>query len=84
MSFPPFIGFISELTIFLSILNLDKIFILFGIIIIIATSIYTIMLIVYLISGLEEKFELREELNIGEHLNLFVHRFFLFIFIFGY
>jgi len=52
--------------------------------VILITSVYTIILIVYLISGLEEKYELREELSIGEHLSLFIHRFFLFVFIFGY
>lgn len=84
ISFPPFIGFIRELTIFLRIVNLDNIFVIFGIFVIMVTSIYTIMIMVYLISGLEEKFDLGEELTVGEHLNLFIHRFFLFLFIFGY
>lgn len=84
MSFPPLVGFIRELIIFLRVLDLDKIFVLFGLLILMATSIYTIILMVYLISGLEEKVELGDEISIGEHLDFFVHGFFIIIFILGY
>lgn len=84
IAFPPFVGFFRELIIFVRVVKIDNFFILLGFFVLIVTSVYSVILMVYLISGLEVKFEFNSELRIGEHLNLFLHRFFLFIFILGF
>lgn len=84
MSFPPFLGFIRELIMFSSFIFIRKFFLIMGIFLFMVSTFYTVMLIVYVISGLENKIEYSEELTISENLILYSHSFYLFIRLFFY
>jgi NADH-ubiquinone oxidoreductase chain 4 len=84
LGFPPFISFIREFFIFLSIITVESKFFLLGLILIIISSIYTVNLIVYFISGLKKIFNFTFDLIIIEHLIFFIHMFFLVFSIFFY
>lgn len=84
LGFPPFISFLSEFFIFLRIFIERGKFFLFGLFLIIVSSVYTVNLIVYFISGLKKRLNFSVELRIIEHLIFFVHFFFLRFSVFYY
>lgn len=79
ISFPPFIGFFSELLIFSRYLFANNFFIIFIVLVIIITSYYSLILFLYPSSRLENKTEIFEELFVRENLIIYIHSFYLFI-----
>lgn len=79
ISLPPFIGFIRELLIFISYFYSDLFFLFFVILIVILTSYYSIMLFMYIVTGVDRDLVSSEELFVRENLIIFIHSFFIFV-----
>jgi len=84
LGFPPFISFFREFFIFLRIILENPKFLFFGFLLVIVSSVYTVNLIVYFISGLKKNFNLTFEISLIEHLIFLIHFFFLIFSIFFY
>lgn len=84
LGFPPFIRFFREFFVFYRIIIVDSVYAFLGILLLIVSSIYTVNIMLYVISGLRKKLFFVFDIYLIEHLVFFYHVFFLVFSVFIY